>query len=92
MPQNRLVAPSGIISSDGSSIALLVVCAEMFSDPAVYAIIIVLSFPRSVRQGPHQQWQDACFDQYVHIPAINSLKMLGRMPVIYLFPFAIRSG
>lgn len=92
MPQNRLVAPSGIISSDRNGIALLVVWAEMFGDPAAYAIIIVLSFLRSVHQGLHQQWQDACFDQYVHIPAINSLKMLGRMPTIYLFPFAIRFG
>lgn len=79
---------SGKISSDRNCIGLFVICAEMFSDSTVYGIIILLSFPRPVCQGPHQQWQDACFDQYVHIPAINSLQMLGWVPMIYLFPFA----
>lgn len=88
MPQNRLEALSGIISTGRNRIALFVVCAEMFSDPTIYGVIILLSFPRSVCQGPHQQWQDACFDQYVHIPAINSLRMLGWVPMIYLFLFA----
>lgn len=82
------MAPSGIISSDGSCIALFAICAETFSEPTVYGTIILLRFPRSACQGPHQQWQGARFDQYVHIPAINSLKMLGRMPMIYLFLFA----
>ena len=68
--------------------ALFVIHAEMFSDSTVYGIIILLSFLRSVCQGAYQQWQDAHFDPYVHSPAINSLKMLGCVPVIHLFLFA----
>lgn len=85
------MALSGIISSDKNCIALFVICAEMFSDSTIYDIIILLSFPRSVCQGPYQQWQGAHFDQYVHIPAINSLKMLGWVPWIIDFCLPVRS-